>query len=197
MTDKKTLPSTLFNMALILTIVAGISALILAYVHETTKGPIQKAKDLREMQAVAEVIAEKFDNNPFAEKTVITAADGNGRLELYPTRLNGIINGMAIKTYTNKAFGGRMELIVGFSLDGRLTGYKVIDHKETPGLGTKVIEEKFSSQFRNIYPSYMNFKVRQDGGDIDAVTAATISSRAVIDAVQRAIDAYNKFSAGN
>ena len=81
-------------------------------------------------------------------------------------------------------------------LDGTVSGYKVIHSNETPGLGTKVSEPRFKEQFAGIRPKKHLFKVKQDGGGIDAVTAATISSRAVIDAIQKAYDAYNKFSTG-
>ena len=87
-----------------------------------------------------------------------------------------------------------MELIVGFLLDGTINGYKVIDQKETPGLGTKVTESKFSEQFKGMNPGSNRFKVRQDGGEIDAVTSATISSRAIIDAIKRGYDSYTRFS---
>ena len=78
--------------------------------------------------------------------------------------------------------------------DQTISGYKVISSKETPGLGSKVSDSKFSEQFIGIRPKKKTFKVKQDGGEIDAVTAATISSRAVIDAIQKAYDAYNKLS---
>lgn len=195
MADKKTLKSTMFNMIAVLVLVCSASALILAYVHEKTKAPIKAVKDNLELKAISEIVPSGFDNNPFTERTYITTSDGK-RLVMYPVRQNGIITALAIKSYTNQGFGGKMEVMVGISLDGNISGYKVIDHKETPGLGTKVTEERFANQFKGINPSRIDFRVKKDGGDIDAVTAATISSRAVIDAVQRAYDAYNNFSAG-
>lgn len=156
----------------------------------------KKAGEAKELEAVAEVIYGGFDNDPFQEKTYINTANGKERLVLFPARRNGTISGVAIKTSTNKGFGGKMELIVGFFLDGTVSGYKVIHSNETPGLGTKVSEPRFKEQFAGIRPKKHLFKVKQDGGEIDAVTAATISSRAVIDAIQKAYDAYNKFSTG-
>lgn len=196
MAENKTIKSSLPNMVLVLVLVAGLSALVLGYVYEQTHKPIAESKDNRELEAISEIIPGGFDNNPFEEKTVITTSDNQSRLEMYPVRNKGVITALAIKSYTNKAFGGRMEIMVGITLDGKLSGYKVIDHKETPGLGTKVMEEGFSRQFIGLNPDKVDFRVKQDGGDIDAVTAATISSRAVVDAIQRAFDAYNKFSAG-
>ena len=182
-------------MILAMVIVCALSALVLGYVQQITAAPIKAVKDNMELKAISEIIPEKFDNNPFAERTYITTSHKK-KLMMYPIRRNGKIIALAIKSYTNKGFGGKMEIMVGFTLDGNISGYKLIDHKETPGLGTKVSEKSFADQFKGLNPSKVNFKVNKDGGDIDAVTAATISSRAVIDAIQRAYDAYSNFSAG-
>ena len=146
-------------------VVACGSAAVLAWVYAITREPIKKAGEAKELEAVAEVIYGGFDNDPFQEKTYINTADGKERLVLFPARRNGTISGVAIKTSTNKGFGGKME-------------------------------PRFKEQFAGIRPKKHLFKVKQDGGEIDAVTAATISSRAVIDAIQKAYDAYNKFSTG-
>ena len=104
-----------------------------------------------------------------------------------------------MKTNRNKGFRGRFDFIGGCLLDGTINGYKIIEQNDTPGLGTKVSENKFSEQFKGMNPGSGSFKVRQDGGEIDAVTSATISSRAVIDAIKRGYDNYTRFSsmAGN
>lgn len=176
-----------------LTVCCG-SAAILGFVYNLTKEPIQKANDAKELAAISSVILEDFDNNPFKEKTLIPSKNKKEQLTLYPARKNGKIRAVAIKTSSSKAFGGNLELMVGFFLDGTISGYKIINSKETPGLGSKVSDSKFSEQFIGIRPKKKTFKVKQDGGEIDAVTAATISSRAVIDAIQKAYDAYRKFS---
>ena len=189
--------SSLFNMTVILTLVCAGSAFMLGLVHSLTEKPIAEAKKQKEIQAISEVVYTNFNNNPYEEVHLITTADGKDKLSLYPVRQNKHMNSVAIKTFSDNGFGGRIELIVGFFLDGTINKYKVISHKETPGLGTKVAEEKFSSQFQGLNPGKGYFKVKQDGGEIDAVTAATISSRAVVDAIQKAYDAYNKLSTGN
>lgn len=187
--------SQLLKMVFTLVIIAVLSSFILGTVEQLTKAPIQAAKDKRELAAISEVVKE-FDNNPFAEKMIIFSADKKDKFELFPARKDGSVNSVAIKTYSNNGFGGKMELMVGIFIDGTITDYKLIDHKETPGLGTKVNEAKFKEQFHGFNPNNRKFKVRQDGGDIDAVTAATISSRAVVDAISRAFDAYNNFITG-
>ena len=186
----------LFKMVFTLVLIATISAYVLGKVEQLTRGEIEKVKDARELDAVAEVVDE-FDNNPFEEKMIIRTTDRKDKLELFPARKGDKINSVAIKTYSNNGFGGKIELMLGIHVDGSIINYKVIEHKETPGLGTKVEEEKFKQQFYGYNPNKGGFRVKQDGGDIDAVTAATISSRAIINAIDRAYDAYNNFISGN
>ena len=78
--------------------------------------------------------------------------------------------------------------MVGFTGDGKLNGIDVLSQKETPGLGAKVDTEAFTRQFRGLSLADTKWAVDKDGGDIDGITAATISSRAVVDAIQKAID---------
>lgn len=192
--DKKT-ASTLFNMIFILVTIACLSALLIGVTYRITEEPIRLAKDQKELEAIAEVAGE-FNNNPFEEQMNVLDKNKNP-ITIYPARQDGTVTAIAVKSYSNKGFGGKIELIVGFAMDGSINGYKVIEQKETPGLGTKITDPKFKDQFIELNPRRSIIKVKQDGGEIDAVTAATISSRAVTDAIDRAYKAYNKFSTGN
>ena len=182
-------------MLFTLTIIAVVSAFLLSSVYQITKEPISKAKDKRELDAISQVVGE-FDNDPFAEKMTIITSDKKDKLDFFPARKNGSINSFAIKTYSNSGFGGRLEMIVGFYIDGSIKSFKITNHSETPGLGSKADEDKFKQQFDGFNPKKLKLKVKQDGGDVDAVTAATITSRAVLDAINKAIDAYYNFNAG-
>jgi len=82
--------------------------------------------------------------------------------------------------------------MAGFMPDGTIAGISVLDHKETPGLGTKMTEPGFKGQFTGKNPGEFMLKVKKDGGQVDAITAATISSRAFCDAVQRAYNTLQK-----
>ena len=175
--------------------IAVVSAFILGYVHDQTLDPIKKAKDNQELAAISEVVGT-FDNNPFAEKMIISTKDKKHKLIMYPARNKGQLNSVAIKTYTNTGFGGRIEVMAGFNVDGSIKSYKVISSNETPGLGSKIDEPKFKEQFSGFHPARQILKVRQDGGDVDAVTAATISSRALLKSLARAFDALNNFNSG-
>ena len=186
---KKNLESTFINMALVLVSIAFLSSASLAYVYKLTKDKIEVSKKLKQLEAIKEVILPDYSNSPSEEMYKIKIEEG-GELECYPAKQNGELKSVAVKTYTKNAFGGEMWLMVGMLPDGTINKVSVIDQKETPGLGTKVTEEKFKTQFMGKNPSSFKLKVKKDGGDVDAITAATISSRAVCDAIERAYKAF-------
>jgi electron transport complex protein RnfG len=113
-------------------------------------------------------------------------------LDIYPAKMNGEIVGYAVNTYTKKGFSGNISLMAGFKPDGTILDITVLEHKETPGLGTKMTEPEFKDQFADKNPGEFVLKVKKDGGPVDAITAATISSRAFCDAVQRAYNTLQK-----
>ena len=184
----KKLESTFTNMVVVLFAVTLIASAAVGYVHDLTAGEIEKAKQAKQENAIKQVIPGEFDNNPSADAWKRQTADG-GELEFYPAKKNGQLIGTAVKTYTNNGFGGQVWLMVGFNPDGTIYNYSVLEHKETPGLGSKM-DLWFTKEGRgNIVgkkPGTIGLKVTKDGGDVDAITAATISSRAFLDAVNRA-----------
>jgi electron transport complex protein RnfG len=177
----KKLESTLLNMVLSLVIISMVMSATLAFVYEKTKGPIETASKQKEINAIKQVLPE-FDNDPATAKT-----EKNG-VVIYKLTNKMKPVGYAVKTYTDKGFGGHVEIMVGFLPDGSIHNLIVLQHKETPGLGTKMTDPKFSSQFLGKNPDSYKLKVRKDGGQVDAITAATVSSRAYCDALQRAFD---------
>lgn len=179
----KKLESTLKNMILSLFFISMGMAAALGYVYTLTKEPIEKAKKGAETSAIKEVVPA-FDNTPLAKEI-----DG---LTYYEVTKGGAPVGYAVKTYTDKAFSGRFDLMVGFLPDGTINQIAVLDQKETPGLGTKMKEPKFKNQFNLKNPGSWKMTVKKDGGDVDAISAATISSRAFCDAVQRGYDGFIK-----
>jgi len=177
------LESTFKNMLLSLVFISiGMSA-ALGFVYTLTKEPIERANKMKEVQAITEVLPE-FDNDPTLD---VKSLEG---LNYYTATKDGNVVGYAIKTYTDKGFSGRFTLMVGLDLEGNIHNISVLDQKETPGLGTKMKEPRFKDQFNGKNPESFKLKVKKDGGGVDAITAATISSRAFCDAVQRAFDGY-------
>ena len=184
----KKLESNFTNMVVVLFSVTLIASAAVGYVQTLTAGPIEAAKEAKQVNAIRQVIPGEFDNDPNADVWKVQTPDG-GELEFYPAKKNGELVGTAVKTYTNNGFGGKIWLMVGFNPDGTISNYSVLEHKETPGLGSKmdtwfVKDGKGDIIGKN--PGRNGLKVSKDGGDVDAITAATISSRAFLDAVNRA-----------
>ena len=193
----KKLPSTLPNMILSLGIICLIIAGILALVNVATKDTIAQAETKAKVEAIKEIVPA-FDNNPYEERDTVTL-EGEDPITVYPATQGGQPVGYAIETYTDKGFAGHIDIMVGFDMKSQIIGFKVLKHEETPGLGAK-IQEWFTSPapsadlIRDVRGLDMSqaspLKVSKDGGKVDAITAATISSRAFIDAIERAYRVY-------
>jgi electron transport complex protein RnfG len=177
----KKLESTLTNMVLSLVLISMVMSAALAFVYLKTKGPIEAAGKQKEVAAIRQVLPE-FDSDPASGRM---EKDG---LSIFQVSKQNKPIGFAIKTFTDMGFGGHVEIMAGFLPDGSINKVTVLSHKETPGLGTKMTEPKFSDQFLGKNPESYILKVKKDGGQVDAITAATISSRAYCDALQRAFN---------
>ena len=182
---------TFINMVVSLfaiTIIAGFS---LGFVNELTVGPIEKVKIERKVNALKLVLPE-FDNNPVDEIQLINSEFAKDSVEVYPAFKNNEFVGAAIIGSTEKGFSGLIKIMVGFTPDGIIKNIEVLEQKETPGLGTKMKDDKYIAQYRQKDPSKFNLKVTKDGGEVDALTGATITSRAFGEAVQMAYDEFIK-----
>jgi len=177
--------STLRNMVLSLSLISMAMVAGLGYVYKVTKGPIEMADKQKEITAVTEVLPP-FDNDPIKQKKEIEG------LTFYTATKGGKLVGCAVKTFTTKGFAGRFDLMVGFKPDGSIKKIVVLEQKETPGLGAKMTDSSFTKQFKDKDIATFKLKVKKDGGQVDAISAATISSRAFCDWVQKAYDLYIK-----
>lgn len=186
-------------MVLTLFLVTFISAFILGFVQDMTRDAIDSAKMKAQNDAIKSILPE------FTElgKSIKTAPkEGGDSLEFFPAyNQSKELVGVAVKTYSKNGFGGLIQVMAGFSTEGTITGYQILEHKETPGLGSKMGTWFSNSQKpgQNIIgknPGKVNFIVRKDGGDIDAITASTITSRAFLEAVRRAYETYMDDSPG-
>jgi electron transport complex protein RnfG len=182
--------STFKNMVLSLTLIALGSSAGLGFVYELTKEPIALSVLNKKLNAIRVVVPE-FDNNPNQEMFMLATGEGDS-LEIYPAKKNGEIIGYAVNTYTNEGFSGYINLMAGFKPDGTIINISVLQQKETPGLGTKISDPGFKDQFMGKNPADFQLKVIKDGGQVDAITAATISSRAFCDAIERAYNTLQK-----
>ncbi|HBH05265.1 MAG TPA: RnfABCDGE type electron transport complex subunit G [Flavobacteriales bacterium] len=182
--------SIFLQMILSLTGIALVAAFALGYVYEFTKGPILKAQIEKQMRAIEAVIEGEYSNDPLNENYKV-AFEPDDSLTIYPAKNNEVVSGIAVKAITGLGYSGEIGIMVGYRTDGSIFNIQVLDHKETPGLGTKMTEPKFYEQFMNKNPSKDDLRVTKDGGTIDAIAGATITSRAYCDAVNKAYAAVN------
>ena len=181
--------STLVNMVIALFVITFVAAASLGGVYEITKEPIAAARLAKKNSAISQVIPE-FTNNPGDEEYKIPV-DGD-TLYFYPGRNGDQLVGTAIESFTVMGFTGEIKVMIGLLPDGTINDVAVLEHAETPGLGDKMERKKsdWSLQFQGKNPAEFKIAVTKDGGDIDAITASTISSRAFCDAVERAYKTY-------
>lgn len=177
--------SSLRNMILSLTGLTVAIGAALAAVNEATADAIKETARRTRIEAM-EAILPPFDNDIIATEV---QSDG---LPLYQATLGSEPVGIAIETYSDNGFSGRIAIITGFDNDGKLTGYRVLEHQETPGLGARM-GEWFATAPHSVIGSSATLSVKNDGGDIDAITGATITSRAFLDAVNHARQAFQSY----
>lgn len=180
------LPSSLFNMLVVLTTISAISAFALSYTHIRTKDLILAVQKEKELATIRHV-APDFDNDPLSDAYTVEPFQN---VRLYPLKLKGRLNGLAVKTFSDNGYGGTIWLMVGFDLKGKIIDTAVLQHRETPGLGANMKTPSFKDQFKDKSPQSFHPTVKKDGGEIDAITGATITSRAFCEAVAKAYDAY-------
>ena len=209
----KKLESSLTNMLLVLTLVSAVAAFLLAYVNDITQETVEAEKAKKESQATRKVL-KIADNQEFVEKKDTITLNEKDYFITFVDGTDSCFIGATVKA-TENGFGGEFEVLVGFDAEGKILGYDVLKHAETPGLGARagewfcdttsneVEEVNLISKvfFGNPAPAGNHniigrdiaqgaLKVTKDGGDIDAITASTITSRAFLNAVNNAYNAY-------
>ena len=188
----KKLSSTFPNMFLSLLTTCAVSGLIVTGANMYTSGTIARSKAAALEEALRKVTPD-FDNNPLEEAYRVAISEGDS-LSVYPAVKDGQPVGAAVESITRKGFSGEIKILVGFDAEGKLIDYSVLQHAETPGLGSKMDawfrtdKNKQSVIGRSLAQGSLSLV--KDGGDVDDITASTITSRAFLDAVNRAYSAY-------
>lgn len=186
----KKLESSFKNMVIVLSGITLFAALALGSVYSFTKEPIAASKTAKQQNAIKEVLPPDFDHlaEPIVmegEETLIVYKAYNAKDELI---------GAAVESSSNSGFSGRILVMVGFDKAGNIFNYSVLEQKETPGLGTKMVDwfktDKGNQNIKGKNGGTANLTVSKDGGEIDAITAATISSRAFLLTIQNAYKAF-------
>lgn len=194
--------SSVTNMVLSLGLITIVAGALLAWVYNTTEEPIAQAELAKQTQAISDVTPE-FNNNPMEEKSEITVEGDAEAVAVYPAKNGDQLVGVAVESWTKNGFSGTFRVMYGFDAEGNISGFSVLAHEETPGLGAKMgdwFRDETPGTKRNIIglnPDVNNMTVSKDGGDVDAITAATISSRAFLDALNRAHKAFKQYKEQN
>lgn len=184
-------------MLLSLTLIALVASLALALVNKVTKGPIADVNKKKVADAVAKVLP------PYDSYTVdtVSVTIKNSKGEDVPTPFTRYIAvdkegqtvGKAIESFDANGFGGKITAMVGFDAEGNVSGYEILGSAETPGLGAKADKWFQKDGKGNIIgknPSANNITVKKDGGEVDAITGSTITSRAFCRMVATAYEAF-------
>jgi len=183
--------SSFKNMTICLFVTCVVCSALLALVYSVTSDPIAAAVKAKTKKAIAAVVPEFDSVSDMQEIDVEGTA-----YQYYTVSREGKPVGYAVLSYTN-GFGGRLSLIVGIAEDGTVYNTSVLSHSETPGLGAKCTQDDFSSQFKGWNASQKKLIVKKDGGDVDAITASTITSRAYALAVANAVKVWAVINSGN
>lgn len=189
----KKLESTITNMVLVLVGVALITGGILAYVNNVTEEPIRLQSEktlsdgIKSVMGGVELSVAKDDTvkQTISGKDLIFVIHETVGTDKQPL-------GAAVESTTG-GFGGDLKILVGFDTEGKILGYTILQHSETPGLGAKA-DKWFQNDGKGCIigknPETDNLTVTKDGGTVDAITASTITSRAFLLAVNQAYQAY-------
>ena len=180
----KKLASTWYNMTIVLTLISVVAGAALAYVNDLTAGPIRMIKEQELQDGIKAVLS--------ADDLTVESTDEADGVIVYRTD-----KGTAVQATDPNGFGGKLTVLVGFDSKGAVQGYRVLESAETPGLGAKcATDTKFMQQWQGFNPGEKILSVKKDGGDVDAITASTITSRAYTRAVALAVAAAEAAAAG-
>ena len=211
--------NTLIKDTIIITVITLVAGLVLGFVYELTKEPIRIQKEQKQAAACAEVFKEADENGELQEVLPLTfelmkdvdpdyskllaASEASGVDdaivdEVYAAKkADGSLYGYVISVYTTAGYGGGIRFYMGITTDGVLKGISILDISETPGLGMRA-SEVLVPQFRNVTgPVFTVTKTgKTNDSEIDAITSATITSKAVTSGVNFGMQYFEEISKG-
>ncbi|GAB6088072.1 RnfABCDGE type electron transport complex subunit G [Alkaliphilus crotonatoxidans] len=177
----------IIKMGLILLIITSIAAFVLGITNDVTQAIIQERLEQENIESIRALLPEASEFNR-VEDVDATA----GVVEVYEGSKDGTVVGYTVKTEQN-GYGGNVVILIGMSIDGEIVGVKIAEHSETPGLGSKITDASFVNQYVG-KGTANQFNVTKDqpakDEDIQAISGATVSSRAVTDGVNSATELF-------
>jgi electron transport complex protein RnfG len=176
------------RLIVILTLVCIVAAVALATVYEFTKEPIAEQRRLARLKAVEAVLPE-HENQPDQDTIEVDLGNGATRM-VYLGFYENKINGLAFEINNREGYGGEIVAMLGLNTNGEIYGVEIVRHAETPGLGAKIANPEFRAQFKGKALANTNFMLKKDGGDLDQVTGATISPRAIVKGIKEGLEFF-------
>jgi len=181
----------IFRLCFVLTVIAAISAGVLAFVSQQTEDPIARALLEEKMSAVRSVLPP-FDNDPAGDTVNIVIGPAD-TVEVFRGRSAGTVNGAAFSVTAPDGYSGDIKFMIGVDTEGVVTGIEILQHLETPGLGAKIQAEGFREQYKGkSLEDPESWAVTKDGGTFVPITGATISSRAITAAAEKGLRLFRE-----
>ncbi len=178
----------MLKMIFVLSLICGLSGLTLATIRQATSERIEEQVLTYVQGPALEQIFNDYDNNPVKDRKTFDLAAGP--VTVFPALKDGKLTGVAFERF-GKGYGGPIGIMVGFTTDGSmLEGIGITTMKETPGLGARIVEADFRNQFKE--HTTQSIALKKGGGDIAAISGATISSTGTVAAVNDAIKIFNE-----
>lgn len=173
------------RLVLVLAGICCVAGLALAGVYEITKEPIAYQKKLEMIRSLVAVLPD-LDVDPDTFFLDLSREDGSA-VRVFRAPGEDGVSGVAFQVIAPDGYSGNIYIMVGIYPDGKLGGIEILSHAETPGLGSLIVDEEWKGIFKGRSLENTNFKVKKDGGDIDQITGATISPRAITGAVEKGL----------
>ncbi|MDZ4384247.1 MAG: RnfABCDGE type electron transport complex subunit G [Nitrospirota bacterium] len=184
------------RLIIVLTAICLVATIALARVYDITKGPIAEQERLRTVSAIKAVLPAFNNDIDRDAKEVVVGRDKKDRdirMKFYTGKRDESPVGMAFQVIAPDGYAGDISVLMGVTPEGEITGIEIISQRETPGLGNKILQEKWRGEFKGrSLEDGPKLAVKKDGGEIDQFSGATISPRAVTNAVKRGLEIYRK-----
>ena len=177
----------LIKMVMALTVISVVAGYLLATTNKITKAPIAAAQLAEKLDAMKKVLPA-YDNDPVTNTCIVK--EDSKEWMFYVARKQGAFAGAAFEAASDQGYSGTIRILAGILPDNSIKGIEIIEQSETPGLGAKISGSAFKDQFQGKSIFRTRWKVKKDGGDIDAITGATISPRAVVAALKTGLEVY-------
>jgi Na+-translocating ferredoxin:NAD+ oxidoreductase subunit G len=177
-----------FRDVIVLCLIATVSGVCLSVVYKGTKDIIEEAQ-ARELEDALQNVAAFLTD----ERKEISFEHNGKTFDFYVPEDNPKTGGAAVRVTTSEGYSGDITFLMGVDSGGAVSGFQILESKETPGLGSKASDKSFWGQFIGNSLETYQFAVKSDGGEVDAITASTITSRAIAEALDNGLQAYQAY----